>query len=800
MENNKAIFSENKFKWIYLIGFFLILTLPLWNLPPWFSPPDWGKTIVFRIILSLIIFVFLWQILFQRLNDNLSLIIKNILNKQSKVFLAFWLLVALLGVHFLATLLSQNPAFSFWGSPYRSGGFLNFAFYIIFAILAFLILRKSDWQKIWNFSIIIGIFVSIIAIFQHLKILSHIFVTTGSPWSTIGGSSFLAIYLLLLSFLTLAFGLQQKTKKKFFYFSFLLLFLFIILITGARAAYLGLIIGFSYFFFFYPVKYTSAVIPPNGRLLNVLNHHPKKIVWLKALFGILLILGAYGIYCIITTSGKLPQFIQENQLFQELKPRLSISLFLDDPRFSVWKISSKGLIERPILGYGPENFSIAFDKHYDPSLARMSMLAEPIPVTWYDRAHSFLFDIGVSSGILALIIYLLLFAVLFWGLQKIKKKRPEQILICHGLQATFLAYLTANFFSFDIFSTYLISFLLIAYSLHIIYNANSTNKIEYNLNLTRNVLVKLYKYRNIIVPLLFIGLIWFIWAYNIKPFQINKESNVAVYNANRGQCEDAVKRMENILPVHTFLDDYIRANYINIINTYIQREPLKTIRLAPRGIEILKESIEIRPSYTRYWLILGAYYNILLENYQNAYPELVEEWKNQANKCFEQAEQLSPKRQEIFISWAKTYLWIADYKGAEEKAQKCINLNPELGECWWILALINIYSNETEKAQENINIAEQKNYPVHSENSLLELRKVYLSIGDYPAICDINYKLKEINMNNVQYRINLAACYKELGDFEKAKKEAMEISRFYPEYRTSINEFLKEMGFEPLSD
>jgi len=32
--------------------------------------------------------------------------------------------------------------------------------------------------------------------------------------------------------------------------------------------------------------------------------------------------------------------------------------------------------------------------------------------------------------------------------------------------------------------------------------------------------------------------------------------------------------------------------------------------------------------YTRYWLLLGTYYNLLLENYQNAYPEFAEEWKN----------------------------------------------------------------------------------------------------------------------------------------------------------------------------
>jgi len=63
MKNKGKILSENKLYWLYLIGFFLILALPLLNLPPWFSPPDWGKTIVFKIILAILIFVFLWQVL-----------------------------------------------------------------------------------------------------------------------------------------------------------------------------------------------------------------------------------------------------------------------------------------------------------------------------------------------------------------------------------------------------------------------------------------------------------------------------------------------------------------------------------------------------------------------------------------------------------------------------------------------------------------------------------------------------------------------------------------------------------------
>ena len=44
MKNNSI---QNKFYWAYLVGIFIILALPLLIMPPWFFPPDWGKTIIF---------------------------------------------------------------------------------------------------------------------------------------------------------------------------------------------------------------------------------------------------------------------------------------------------------------------------------------------------------------------------------------------------------------------------------------------------------------------------------------------------------------------------------------------------------------------------------------------------------------------------------------------------------------------------------------------------------------------------------------------------------------------------------
>ena len=330
--------TENRFYWFYLVGFFLILALPLLNLPPWFSPPDWGKTIVFRIVLSILIFIFLWQFILRR----------KVMEVRLPSFPIFWLLAALFIIYLLATVFSLDPNFSFWGSPYRSGGFLNFAFYIIFAILAFLIIRQKDWQKVWDFALVIGILVSIIAIFQQFGLISKIFIPfEARPPSTVGGPIFLAIYLLLLSFLTLSFGLKQAGLKKLFYFLSFLLFIFVIVfITQTRAAFIGLVIGFLWFFFAYP----------------------KKLILFKVLAGVLLILGVFGLYFlkshpeVYSTQGDIVRYT--------INRILSIPQG-DESRISAWKVSLEAIEDRSILGYGPENFSIGFDKYYNPSLPQI---------------------------------------------------------------------------------------------------------------------------------------------------------------------------------------------------------------------------------------------------------------------------------------------------------------------------------------------------------------------------------------------------------------------------------------------
>jgi len=761
--------KTNKFYWFYIIGFFLILALPLLFSPFLFHPAVWGKTIVFRIILSILIFLFIYQILFQK--EKVSIILDKI--RRKPMALAFWLLIALLGIYFLATLFSSDIRFSLWGSPHRASGFVNFAFYIIFAILAFLILSRKNWQKVWDFSILVGVLVSAVAIFQKLGLFSKVLIPfAGRPPSTISGPIFLALYLLLLSFITLSFAIKEKKRpKKLFYFSAILLFLYVILVTESRAVYFGLFVGSFYFLFLYSV--------------NLVHSKRKRLFLLLKIFaGALLIAGAYGIYHINTYPlSTLPTHLQENKIVQRFSSvRLSIGLAIYDPRYSAWEVSLDAVKAKPILGYGPENFSIGFDKYYDPSLPYINKAWG----SWWDRAHNFVFDISVSAGIPALIIYLSLIASLFWGLQKVKKKRPEQTLICHGIQATFLGYLTANFFSFDLFSTYLIFFLLVAYSLYLI-SLNQTSTDEENQHqLAPN---KLQRYKKPIIFVLSIFLIWFIWFYNIKPLRINAKINHVQYSSNNKKCNKGLEEIDNVLSQKSFLDSYLRLKYIEFMKECAAFYPEKNLEYAKKGIELLKYSAEIRPKFTRNWILLGSFTNVLIEREKN--PEERKKLIEEAESYFRKAQELSPKHQEIFIEWAKVYLTAEDYQKTKEKSQECLSLNEDIAICYWYLGLSEISLGEDKLAKEHLDLAAKKAYPVGSLISLNQLAVAYSIFENYEELAIVYQKIIELKPNEAELHASLAFVYRELKQYEKAIEEALIFLELKPEAKEEVELFLK---------
>ncbi|MEA3344533.1 MAG: O-antigen ligase family protein, partial [Patescibacteria group bacterium] len=556
---------------------------------------------------------------------------------------------------------------------------------------------------------------------------------------------------------------------------------YIILVTGSRAAYFGLFVGFFYFIFFYSTKLIS---------------HKRRIYFLllKVLIGILLISSAYGIYY-LNQQTENPEFIQNNKILKEISSRLSIRMALDDPRFSAWQVSLEAVKAKPILGYGPENFSIGFDKYYDPSLPYIDKAWG----SWWDRAHNFALDISVTAGIPALIIYLSLFAIIIYRLNTIKSNKreiPESItnphpIVIHSIQATFIGYLSANFFSFDVYSTYLILFLLISYSLYIILSKTNKNIENENMqNIRRN-----YDRNNSLKLMLFFLLIgvfsWFVWSCNLKPLAINAEISKANYLIKKGKCEQGLDKMDNLLSKKSYIDSYLRLKYIDFLRECAGIYPQNNYEYAKKGVEVLEENIKIRPKFTRNWILLTGFTNVLVEKEKNPIDRT--ELIGKTEQYIEKAMELSPKHQEVFTEYIKSLLVRGDYQKMKEKSEECISLNENMAGCYWYLALSEIFLGENEPAKEHLEIAREKRYAVDILTSLNQLKIAYSSTKNYEELVRIYEKLIKLNPKEPQHHASLAFVYKNLEEYEKARKEALIFLDLSPEAKAEVDLFLKTL-------
>lgn len=762
-----------KYYKFYIIGFFVILALPFINFQPWLSPPAWGKSIIFRIIISFFVYFFFYTIIKEKKYSIFKELIKNKL-------VVLLLILALL--YILATIFSLNPHFSFWGSPLRSGGSLNYILYIIFAILAFLIIKKEDWPKLWNFSFIIGALVTLVATAQKLNIFSGFIIPRSDrAIGTIGGAPFLALYLCLLTFMALSFGIKSSGKKRYLYFASSAFFVFGVVLSGSRGAILAVIASLTFYILLYPSKKIKWIKIASIACLILLilififlNSHPEIVEFLKNNR-----LSGYAFFRIWSTVEPIFN-IKDFSLYN-----ISSAIFKD--RVSAWIISFEALKERPILGYGPENFSIAFDKYYDTSLPDFGLGIE-----WWDRAHNFIFDISVTTGIPALIAFLSLFGLLFYKLQKNKN------IIRHGIQATLIAYLINNLFNFDVFSTYLLFFFIIGYTIYL--TSKKPAFAETTASKDEN------PFRAIAFVIAFILLLSFVWFGALKPLWINKEINVAMSYLNQGKKDLAIQKMENVLIKKSVIRNYTLLQYVEILNISMNIPPAPTpetrLMLTKKATNALKESTTLRPYYTRSWWALNIYSNYFLGVLQNPPEEL----KKEAVMFCEKASQLSPEHWKIIKDCTTTYLTLENFEKAKEKAQNCIEVYPAGGICRTRKAMANLALGELEQAKKNIKEAKERDYPSEPDYihhlQIINFYNVIINKTTDKEIKNYLYEqtiilYKEIikyREENAHYRIALADIYKKMGDIESARKEAKNALEFIPEEEKElINEFLKNL-------
>lgn len=364
-----------------------------------FFPFIGGKDYFFRfsVELALIFFVLWWA--FEAKSGEVLVLIKR--NYSRPIFAAVSIYVV---VFLLATLFAYDPLAAFWSNYERGeGGFQIIHYYLFFVLLALLFEKEEDWRRLFKTSLLAASLMILYGVFANLGWADNFI----GPWQgssvpegwwnklvgnrfqgSLGNPAYVAPYLLFSLFYLAYLWAGNRSKNRLLAHigcGFLAAaFLFFFILSQTRGALLGL--GAAIFVF----------------LLYLLWAMPRLRVWLGLSLAAFLILGGSLFYY---KNSDFVKNLPGGRIFD-----ISFSADSANTRFWTWGSAWRGFKDRPLLGWGAENFSAVFDKHFDPRHFIPGKNTE----TWFDRAHSLYFDALAETGILGFLSYFGIFAAIFW--------------------------------------------------------------------------------------------------------------------------------------------------------------------------------------------------------------------------------------------------------------------------------------------------------------------------------------------------------------------------------------------------
>ena len=418
-------------RWGALSALFLVLFVPFivavggfW--PNLFFPYITGKNFAFRILVE---FALLCYVL-------LALREPKYRSRASHIM---WAVVAFVAWMAVATIFSVDPIKSFWSNFERMEGYVSLLHLFAWFIVAGAMLTVD---KLWNAFLNTSIFVATVqGGWALMQVTGYATISTQSGAradTTFGNATYLAVYLLINFFLTLYVLARTKDSRnkvtlQALYGTALVLQLCGIFFTETRGAILGLGVGLViaalYLLFF-----------ERGKESRTLRH-----IAIGAVAFVVIFTGA--IYAMRDSA-----FIKEVPAFRRLAS-ISLSETTVTSRLKyIWPMAFNGALERPVAGWGQENFSFVFNKYYQPGMYNQE--------AWFDRAHNQFLDWLVAGGIPAFLLYLSLYMLMTVAIFRARELSALERAALLGLLAGFAF---NNIFVFDNLVSGMYFFALLAY-------------------------------------------------------------------------------------------------------------------------------------------------------------------------------------------------------------------------------------------------------------------------------------------------------------------------------------------------
>lgn len=237
-------------------------------------------------------------------------------------------------------------------------------------------------------------------------------------------------------------GNSRETSWRVFWITAIALDALILYLSGTRGAFVGLVGGLAAFAVGYAIW---------GTLRQV------KVISLVAIATIVSL--ALGLVLVRNTAA-FESVAATNPMLQ----RLGGTDLSDDSligRIDSASIGIEGFLDRPILGWGPENFTIAYDRNVTTDIVATA-------VTSFDQAHNKLIEELTTKGILGFLAYMSLWMyMLNIVVRKVGRQDDQTQLFTLFGAAALAGYFTQNLFLFDTPGTGPLFYLLLGFMVYV---------------------------------------------------------------------------------------------------------------------------------------------------------------------------------------------------------------------------------------------------------------------------------------------------------------------------------------------
>jgi O-antigen ligase len=765
--NRQALSSEDRWRGAIAILLMTSLIAPLLIGYDFFFPFVVPRNIFFRVVIEL---------------AATGLILFSLFEKKRIVLRgewAFWSLVGFVGAATLSAVFSPARNHSFFGDFERMGGVWAWLHFTLFFLLL-RTLRDEDWTRLLSAAVVVSALVSVNAVIERLTAPRAVIggaVGVAATSSTVGNPGLLGAYLLFGVGICCYLALTRKRFASLYALAGALNLIALILAQN-RSSLIGLVLG--------------TIV--GGVLFASLSRGSRRR-WLvpsvaaaAALLLTTLIIGVREFPGSVLFSG-LPKVIGRLATTNPAGP--------DGTRTMQWAAAMRGFLDRPLLGYGPENYNLVWARHFNAQIYAFD-------TDIYDHAHNQYLELLSTVGIVGTCAFVAIWAAVAYALVVAYRKRnisAGAVSILAGLQLAYATYLT--FWFVDLNSTML--WIVVA-----ALAATLANPVT----MVRPVGVRQRESR------------WLPWAGAAATavlliILVDRESYrplrashaLAVLDGSGEAVSAALPAFDDALSVRngpTSHTAYVLAGYLGSLSPSFadirfDRDESKATDLAfQKAIEAFREEIHRDTLNDR----LYTHFARLLVDASHYYRS--DSLRRAAIAELQRAIELSPHRIQQRTTLASVYLEGQDTLRAQRTLEDAIHIDPTLGEPRFELARIYLTRNRTDSAAASMRkslvlgyvgppepylaIGKRLEFAGHAPEAA-GLYSDYLEAKYTKAVWEQSGSIdKSIPAADIAVAAHLPLLYARAQESELAIKSAAALALFDPAQTPVVDRFVSDVG------